>query len=48
LAALAYLRQAVETESASLEVVSQVAAFVRRAQHDPDLRFEAPGKGGAP
>jgi len=43
LAALAYLRQAVETESASLEVVSQVAAFVRRAQHDPDLRFEAPG-----
>jgi tetratricopeptide (TPR) repeat protein len=42
LAALAFLRQAVEAERASLEVVTRVAAYLRRAQHDPELRFEAP------
>lgn len=42
LAALAFLRQAVEAERASLEVVTRVAAYLRRAQHDPELRFEVP------
>jgi tetratricopeptide (TPR) repeat protein len=40
LAALAYLKQAVEAERASLELVSGVAAYLRRAQHDPALRFQ--------
>jgi tetratricopeptide (TPR) repeat protein len=42
LAALSFLRQAVEAERASLEVVARVASYLRRAQHDPELRFEAP------
>jgi tetratricopeptide (TPR) repeat protein len=40
LAALAYLKQAVETERVSLALVNGVAAYLRRAQHDPALRFE--------
>ncbi len=40
LAALAYLKQAVEAERANLELVSGVAAYLRRAQHDPELRFQ--------
>jgi tetratricopeptide (TPR) repeat protein len=40
LAALAYFRQAVEAERASVELVSGVAVYLRRAQHDPALRFE--------
>jgi tetratricopeptide (TPR) repeat protein len=39
LAALAYLKQAVEAERATVEVVSGVAAYLRRAQYDPALRF---------
>lgn len=42
LAALAFLRQAVETEQVSLELVRDVAAYLRRAQHDPVLRFQEP------
>lgn len=42
LGALAYLRQAVSAERANLEVVSAVADFLRRAEHDPSLRFECP------
>ncbi|HSN89101.1 MAG TPA: hypothetical protein VL025_20215, partial [Thermoanaerobaculia bacterium] len=42
LAALAFLRQALDAERASVEVVSKVAEFFRRAQFDPALRFEAP------
>jgi len=42
LAALAFVRQAAETERASLEVVTGVAAYLRRAQFDASLRFEAP------
>jgi tetratricopeptide (TPR) repeat protein len=42
LAALAYLRQAAATEEATLELVSAVADFLRRAEHDPGLRFECP------
>ena len=40
LAALAYLKQAVETERVGLDLVNGVAAYLRRAQHDPALRFE--------
>lgn len=40
LAALTFLRQAVDAEQASLEVVVRVADFLRRAEHDPELRFE--------
>lgn len=43
LAALGFLRQALEAEQASLELVTRVAAFLKRAEHDPDLRFETPG-----
>lgn len=42
LAALAFLKQAAEAERASLAIVSEIAAYLRRAQHDPELRFEAP------
>ncbi len=41
LAALAYLQQAAEAERATFEVVSEVASYLRRAQHDPALRFES-------
>jgi tetratricopeptide (TPR) repeat protein len=44
LAALAYLKQAAEAERATVEVVSGVAAYLRRAQHDPALRFEEVGE----
>lgn len=40
LAALAFLKQAAETEQATLDLVSAVADFLRRAEHDPDVRFE--------
>jgi tetratricopeptide (TPR) repeat protein len=40
LAALAFFRQAVEAEAASVEVVGRVAAFLKRAQNDPAMRFE--------
>lgn len=42
LAALAFWRQAVEAEKAGLELVTGVASFLKRAQHDPELRFERP------
>ena len=44
LAALAYLKQALEAERASVELVSGVAAYLRRAQHDPALRFQEVGE----
>lgn len=40
LAALAFLTQAIEAERAEIEVVARVAEYLRRAQHDPGLRFE--------
>lgn len=43
LAALSFLRQAIEAEQASVGLVQAVAEFLRRAQHCPELRFEAPG-----
>jgi len=46
LAALAFWQQAVETETARREgiadVVADVASFLKRARHDPELRFTAP------
>ena len=42
LAAFAFLHQAIEAEKASLELVTRVAGFLRRAQNDPALRFEPP------
>jgi tetratricopeptide (TPR) repeat protein len=44
LAALAYFRQAVETEQVSLALVNGIAAYLRRAEHDPSLRFQEPGE----
>jgi tetratricopeptide (TPR) repeat protein len=43
LAALMFLKQAVDAERLSAEVVTRVADFLRRAEGDPGLRFEAPG-----
>ncbi|MEA2602759.1 MAG: MalT-like region [Acidobacteriota bacterium] len=43
LAALTFLRQAVEAEEASLEILVRVADFLRKSEHDPELRFEARG-----
>jgi tetratricopeptide (TPR) repeat protein len=40
LAALTFLQKALETERASLELVSHVARYLRRAKHDPELRFQ--------
>jgi tetratricopeptide (TPR) repeat protein len=42
LAALAFWKQAVEAEEAGFELVTGVASFLKRAQHDPELRFERP------
>ncbi|HEY9422856.1 MAG TPA: tetratricopeptide repeat protein [Thermoanaerobaculia bacterium] len=42
LAALAYLKQAAEAERATVDLVTGVAAYLRRAQHDPSLRFSVP------
>ena len=44
LAALAFFRQAVEAERASAGLVATVAAYLRRAEGDPALRFETPGE----
>lgn len=40
LAALAFLKQAVEAEYATVDLVSRVACYLRKAQHDPELRFQ--------
>lgn len=40
LAALSFLQNALKAERATLELVSKVADFLRRAQHNPELRFE--------
>jgi len=42
LAALSFLQRAAEAEKASLQVVTQVAFYIRRARYDSNLRFEAP------
>lgn len=40
LAALSSLQRALKAEQASLELISRVANYLRRAEHDPELRFE--------
>jgi tetratricopeptide (TPR) repeat protein len=40
LAALLFLRQAITAERASLDLVTRIAGYLKRAQHDPELRFE--------
>jgi hypothetical protein len=45
LAALSFLRQAIEAEQASVGLVAAVGEYLRRARHCPELRFEAPGGG---
>lgn len=40
LAALAFLKQAAEAEYATVDLVSKVACYLRKAQHDPELRFQ--------
>lgn len=40
LAALSFLQKALTSEKASVELVSRIADFLRRAEHDPELRFE--------
>ena len=42
LAALAYLKQAAEAERATVDLVTGVAVYLRRAQHDPSLQFSMP------
>jgi len=42
LAALMFLEQAVEAERLGIEVAGKIADFLRRAQADPSLKFEAP------
>jgi tetratricopeptide (TPR) repeat protein len=42
LAALIFWKQAVDAERTGTELVSGVAAFLKRARHDPDLRFQEP------
>jgi tetratricopeptide (TPR) repeat protein len=39
LAALACLKQAAEADRVTVELVASVAAYLRRAQHDPGMRF---------
>ncbi|MFL6235992.1 MAG: tetratricopeptide repeat protein, partial [Thermoanaerobaculia bacterium] len=41
LAALTFFRQAVDAERAGAELVAKVAAYLRRAEGDPGLPFEA-------
>ncbi len=45
LAALAFFRQAVEAETAGADLVGRIAAYLRRAEANPALRFEALGEG---
>lgn len=40
LAALLLLRQPAAAEHASLELLTRISGYLKRAQHDPELRFE--------
>ncbi|HEX2222647.1 MAG TPA: tetratricopeptide repeat protein [Thermoanaerobaculia bacterium] len=42
LAALAYLRQAMEAERVTVDLITMVANYLDRARHDPELRFQEP------
>jgi tetratricopeptide (TPR) repeat protein len=43
LAALGFFRASAESEQANTALIAAVAAFLKRAEHDPGLRFETPG-----
>lgn len=45
LAALTFLQQALEAEKATVELVTCVAGYLRRAQHDAELRWEGEESG---
>jgi tetratricopeptide (TPR) repeat protein len=48
LAALSFLQQALEAETSTLDLVTRVASYLRKAQHDPELRWEGePGEPGS-
>jgi hypothetical protein len=40
LAALSFFQRAVAAEEVSLEIVTQIAGFLRRARHNPEERFQ--------
>ncbi len=42
LAALTFWRQSVEAEETGVELVNGISAFLKRARHDPALRFKRP------
>jgi tetratricopeptide (TPR) repeat protein len=42
IAALMLFRQAAEAETATLALIQHIAGFLKRAEHDPALRFSAP------
>ena len=42
LAALSFLLQAIQSESASAKLFAAVASYLRQAEHDPSLPFRAP------
>ncbi len=42
LAALSFLLQAIQSESASATLFAEVAHYLRQAEHDPALPFQAP------
>jgi tetratricopeptide (TPR) repeat protein len=44
LAALAFLKQAMEAEAAGVELIARIAEFLRRAENDPALKFEPPAR----
>jgi hypothetical protein len=46
-AALGFFRASAESEQANTALIAAVAAFLKRAEHDPGLRFETPGRGGS-
>jgi len=41
-ATLTFWKQSVDAERAGTELVNGVAAFLKRARHDPELRFQPP------
>ncbi len=41
LAALTLLKRAAEAERATLELVTRIASYIRRAEHEPEMPFEA-------
>ena len=44
LAALTLFRKAAEQEKATLDLAERLVAFLRKAQHDPELKFQSGGR----